>query len=48
MKTPHICFILDCNNTVNRKPDDFDNLYCKKHKKYDNTDLLEWISQDEF
>ena len=47
MKSNHICFILDCNNIVNRAPDDFDNLYCKMHKHLDNTDLLEWINQDD-
>lgn len=31
MKTPHLCFVIDCRNTVLREDDDFENLYCPEH-----------------
>lgn len=33
------CFILNCQNKVNRSLDDLTNVYCNEHSKYNNTDL---------
>jgi hypothetical protein len=46
MKTPHLCFILNCQNKVNREPDDFENLYCGYHKNYNNSDLADFLISD--
>lgn len=43
MVTPHLCFMLDCKNTIERHPHDFSKLYCLEHDEYNFTDASNYI-----
>lgn len=38
-----LCFMLNCTETVIRKPDDFINVYCDYHKEYNETTLDNYL-----
>lgn len=45
MKKKHLCFILDCKNTVVRHSDDFQNIYCKIHSKFNSIKISDYQSE---